>query len=154
MLFNSHSRLSKNIKVVCSLLCSVQMKFPWSWNKISEYFYEEKKTRVVRHPSSPLRFICFNELNNIWGLCDTKDSVPPNQLIGFVLCYSLLIHVPAKTPEHEITDYFDGKISVLCHLDLFEFTFQLLLKTSYYGSRVGCGPWSGFHKKGFYFLCQ
>lgn len=108
------------------------MKFPWSWNIISEYFYEEKK-----HESSDTHCPHGNlyvSMNSIVfeAFGDTTDSIPPNQLIRYVLCYSLLIHATAKIPEHEITDYFDGKISLLCHLDLFEFTFQLLLKTSYY----------------------
>lgn len=104
--------LQKNIKVVCSLLCSVQMKFPWSWNIISEYFYEEKKRRVVRYPPFPLRFVCFRELNNIWGLRWYNRHGPHHISWSDLFFVTLLIHTPAKIPEREITVYFDGKISI------------------------------------------
>lgn len=49
-----------------------------------------EKTRVVRYPPSPLRFICFNELNNIWGLWwhkrlgPAKSADPTCSLLLFV----------------------------------------------------------------------
>lgn len=100
----------------------------------------------MSHSHRPHRDLCVSvNWINIWGILWYKrlgerlsPSKSADQICSLLLHFSL-IHARVKIPERELTDYVDGKIPVLCHLGLFQFTFQFGLKTRGCGSRMGCG---------------